>query len=620
MSSPGAAARTRRRPVLLILSLALSAATLAVYHGVLRADFVFDDDQYLLQRTHLRDGLTLENARWAFTTFHASNWHPLAWLSHLLDISLFGMQPAGHHGVNVLLHVFNAVLLLWLLARLTGRLRRSALVAALFALHPLHVESVAWIAERKDVLCAAFFLAGLEAYRRYATKPGAARYLAVALLFSLGLLSKPMAVTFPFVLLLLDWWPLGRLGRARPGGGSQREQAGRLILEKMPLLLLSVGSGLVTVAAQRAGASLIDTRHLGWSARLANAAISYARYLGDTFLPAGLAVFYPLPEAGYPAWQFPAALLLVLGLTAAAAGCARRRPWLATGWFWYLGMLVPVIGLLQVGRQSHADRYTYLPLVGIFLALLWEAGERAGRDALPRWVRPAAATAVLVALALLSARQVGTWRDQRTLFTHARDVTGGNVVTATNLAAAAGREGRLDEAAALYREALRFSPQSFEPTYGLASILVRQGAVAAGIVYYRAAAGMRPRVAEVWFNLGAAAAQAGGHAEAAAAYRRALALETGLVEAHMNLGNVLSDMGESEAALAAYADALRLAPGKPEVLFNRGLVLESLGRRREAARDYREALRRQPGYRAAQLGLVRLGVSQTAGEGAGSPR
>jgi len=597
----------RRSGVFLILCLALTAATLAAYNGVLRADFVFDDDQYLLQRLHLRDGLTLENVRWAFTTFHASNWHPLTWLSHLLDISLFGMAPAGPHGVSLLLHLFNTVLLFRLLERLTGRLWRSALVAALFALHPLHVESVAWIAERKDVLCAAFFLEALDAYRRYAARPGTARYLAVVLLFSLALLSKPMAMTFPFVLLLLDWWPLGRLLRGRPAGGGRRALAGRLILEKLPLMLLSVGSGLIAVAAQNAGASLIDLRHLSWSARLGNAVISYARYLGDTFLPSGLAAFYPFPDAGYPDWQVLGALLMMLGVTATAVRSAPRRPWLAMGWLWYIGMLVPVIGLLQVGRQSHADRYTYLPLIGIFLALLWEAGERAGRSAFPRWVRPAAATAALLALSLLTFRQVGYWRSQRALFTHARAVTGENAVTAANLAADAWREGRLDEAAALYREALRFAPQAFEPTYGLGKVLNRQGAASAGIGYLRAAASMRPRLAEVWFELGAAEAQAGRLAEAAAAYRRAVSLEPGLAEGHMNLGNVLSDMGEPEAALLAYADALRYAPGRPEIYFNRGLVLEGLGRRPQALGDYREALRLLPGYPAARAGLARLG-------------
>ena len=611
-----------------IVSLVLIAATLAAYHGVLRADFVYDDDQYLLNRAHVRAGLTLENLTWAFTTFYASNWHPLTWISHLVDMSLFGTQPAGHHATSLILHLLNTVLLFRLLERLTGALGRSAMVAGLFALHPLHVESVAWVAERKDVLSAAFFLLALDAYRRYAARPGTARYLVVALLFSLGLLSKPMVVTLPFVLLLLDWWPLGRLG------------PGRLLLEKVPLLLLSAASGLVTFAAQRSGQSLLDLEHHTLSARLVNATISYVRYLGDAFLPTGLAVFYPLPGAGYPAWQFAAALLLLLALTATCLRLARRRPWLATGWLWYVGMLFPVIGLIQVGLQSHADRYTYLPLVGVFLALLWESNARAEAWALPRRARAVAVAVVLPALALLTLLQVGHWKDQRTLFTHAREVTGESAVAAINIAAQARREGRLDEAAALYLEALRLSPGFFEATYGLGSILVMQGAVDAGVAHYRAALRVRPGVAEVWlklggaeaqlgrwgeavsaygralalepglaeawFNLGAAEAQLGRREEAVSAYRKALALEPAVVAGHMNLGNVLSDMGRSEEALAAYAEALRLAPERAEVYFNRGLALERVGRRQEAARDYREALRLRPDYPAAREGLTRL--------------
>jgi tetratricopeptide (TPR) repeat protein len=612
------AARPRRPAARTIVSLALIAATLTAYHGVLRADFVYDDDQYLLERAHLLDGLTLKNLGWAFTTFHASNWHPLAWVSHLIDLSLFGTEPAGHHATSLVLHLLNTVLLLRLLVRLTGALGRSAFVAWLFALHPLHVESVAWVAERKDVLSAAFFLLALEAYRRYVGRPGPARYLAVALLFCLGLLSKPMVVTLPFVLLLLDWWPLGRLGPGLPGNGAARGRGGRLLLEKVPLLLLSVASGLVTVAAQRSGRSLIDLEHLSLPARLVNATISYVRYLGETFLPAGLAVSYPLRSTGYPVWQFPAALLLLLTLTATALWSARRHPWLATGWLWYVVMLFPVIGLIQVGLQSHADRYTYLPLVGFLLALLWEAEARAGAWAVPRRTGAAAAAVALLAL-LLTLRQVGHWRDQRALFTHAREVTGENAFAAINIAVQARREGRLDEAIALYREALRVSPGFFEATYGLGNVLVLQGAVDAGIAHYRAALRIRPGVAEVWFNLGAAEAQQGRREEAVAAYRMALSLKPELVDGHMNLGNALSDLGRPQEALSAYAEALRLAPGRSDVYFNRGLALERTGRWQEATRDYREALRLSPDYASARQGLARLAVLGAANKGGGPP-
>jgi len=353
------------RSRVIVLALLLAVGTAAVYLPVRSFDFCgFDDDAYVSENALVRQGLTPRGVAWAFTTFRAANWHPLTWLSHMLDVSLFGMEPGAHHLVNVAFHAANAVLLFLVLRGMTGALWGSAAVAALFALHPLHVESVAWIAQRKDVLSAFFFLLMLSAYLRYARSPSRGRLAAVTALFALGLLAKPMLVTAPFVLLLLDFWPLGRFGGAHPDPGTL--PAGhppavgvrRAVLEKVPLFLLSALSSVVTVVAQSRGGAMVPADALPFGARAANALVACAAYLWKTFWPAGLAVYYPHTKGELPAWKIAGAAALLSALTGIAVREARRRPYLAVGWLWFLGMLVPVIGLVQVGGQAMADRYT----------------------------------------------------------------------------------------------------------------------------------------------------------------------------------------------------------------------------------------------------------------------
>jgi len=583
---------------------ALLLLTAIAYGGALFSSFVFDDVQYLLQNPAVRDGLNPASAAWAFTSRYASNWHPLTWLSHLADISLFGLRPAGHHAVSLLLHLLNTALLLRVLVRLTGAPVRSFLTAALFALHPLHVESVAWVAERKDVLSALFFLLALAAYHRYRRRPGALRFALVAFWYGLGLLAKPMVITLPAVLLLLDWWPLGLLGGRGGEGGAPRW---RLLAEKAALLPLAAGSALITVAAQRQGRALIDLTHHAVPARLENAAISLVRYLGDTVWPSGLAAYYPFPPGGYPAWHAPLAALALVGLSVWVLRERRRAPWLAAGWLWYGVTLTPVIGLLQAGSQTHADRYTYLPLVGIFVAALWEGERRLRQHPLPLAAVATAGAAVILALIPLTARQVSFWKDQRAVFNRALAVTPENWLAHLNLGALDEQDGRLQEAESHYREALRIEPRLFPGNVRLGKLLVRQGRLEAGIAAYGRALLVRPRDVETLIGIGAALARAGRPEEAAEAYRRAIAVTPDLVDGHMNLGNVLSDLGRPDEALAAYAQALRLSPRRVDIHFNRGLALERTGRLEEAGRSYREALRLDPGYRPAREGLARTG-------------
>lgn len=431
-----------------VLALGLAALTFAAYFSVLSNGFVsYDDGKYVTENPHLRAGLSTDTVVWAFTTFRASNWHPLTWLSHAFDVQLYGMNPLGHHLTSLLLHIANVVLLYWLLFRMTTSPWKSAFVAALFAVHPLHVESVAWVAERKDVLSTFFWMLTMLAYVRYAESPSAGCYLPVIILFAIGLLAKPMLVTLPLVLLLLDYWPLRRgpiLGR---------------LTEKIPLLVLAAGSCVVTFVAQRSGGSVADLGRFTLAERIGNALVSYVTYIGKAFWPSKLACFYPHPGSGLPAWQPILAAVGLIGFTGIVIKLSVRRPYLLTGWLWYLVALVPVIGFVQVGFQAMADRYTYIPLIGIFVMIAWGIPESMGaceyegvsaRKRPPARSRPlrhsqtrtpthshtllaATAALVLAVLAWRTSVEVRYWHDEVTLFERALAVTHGNYVAHNNL-------------------------------------------------------------------------------------------------------------------------------------------------------------------------------------------
>lgn len=434
---------------------------IAAYGRARWLGFVFDDQQYILINRQVQNGLTLKGIAWAFTSFYAANWHPLTWISHMLDTSLFGHGPAGPHLVNVLLHAVNTVLLFHVLKRMTGALWRSAFVAALFGLHPLHVESVAWISERKDVLSTLFWMLTMLAYVRYVERPSVGRYFLVAAAMAVGLMAKPMLVTLPFALLLLDFWPLGR---------SVRGAGWKLVVEKLPLFALSAASSVVTYFAQKTGAAMTEFEYLPFGARLANAVVSYVSYLWKTLFPRGLVVPYPYPLGGLPAWQVALASLALLALTILVIRSARVRPYLVTGWLWYLGTLVPVIGLVQVGAQAMADRYTYVPLIGVFIVAAWGIPDAVGRTSDTRRMRALAwaAAAVLALLAVLTWRQVGFWRNNVTLFERTLAFTGENRVAEDNLLPGYRDEGQYRAAIELGESIVRRRPDDLAARYNLA--------------------------------------------------------------------------------------------------------------------------------------------------------
>jgi tetratricopeptide (TPR) repeat protein len=556
-------------------ALALAVLVVAVFAGVLRNGFVWDDRQYILDNARVAGGLSAGAVRWALTATDAGNWHPLTWLSHLLDVTFFGLDPRGPHLVNVLLHLGNTLALATLLLRLTGARRPSLLVAALFAVHPLHVESVAWIAERKDVLSTLFGLLAALAYCRFANRPGVARYAAVALLLAASLAAKQMLVTLPCALLLLDWWPLGRL---RAGGWR------RAIAEKIPLLAVCAIFSFLALQAQAGARSEYPL-----PARFSNAAVSYLGYLGNTVAPADLAAFYPHPVQALPAGKTAAAALALAAVTAAAVAARRRVPWLATGWLWFLGTLVPVIGIVQVGEQALADRYTYIPMVGLLVAAVWSASGvlRGMRLAFPA----AAAAAVTVAFSAASAAQVGRWRDDLTLFTHAAAVTRGNWAAQFQLGSEFQRLGRLPEAIAHYREALRDRPGFSEALDNLGLALAATGDAAGAEASYRAAIRADPRNAEAYNNLGGLLMAAGRDVEARTSFLQALQVKPEAPEPRLNLGLALLRQGRAAEAEAALAAVVRACPTWRSARAALGDALAAQGRSAEAAVQFREAAR-----------------------------
>ncbi len=546
-------------------ALLLAGATLAAFSPVLSAGFViYDDERYVVRNPNVHGGLTWESLRWALTSGYASNWHPLTWLSHQLDWRLYGAAAWGHHLTSLLLHVANVLLLFVLLDRATGETGRSAFAAGLFALHPLHVESVAWVAERKDVLSTLLWLLATAAYVRWTRKGGSARYLLVGALFAAGLAAKPMLVTFPLALLVLDYWPLARW---RPEAGWRC--AGKLVAEKAPLLALSAASAAVTLGVQAAGTAVGSTQEFPLAIRLGNALVAYAAYLGKTVRPVGLAVFYPHPGATLPFLEPVAAAVLLVAVTLLAVRLRRSSPYLLAGWLWYLLTLVPVIGLVQVGEQAMADRYTYVPLAGIFVAAAWgipdlaraglvRRGGRQGADDAPlRWALPAAGAAALLALALLTRAQAATWKSSVTLFEHAVAVTEGNYLAHLDLGTALSREGRRSEA----------------------------------LAHYEAAARIRPDDAQLQYNLGVTLAASGRDREAQERYERALALRPEYPEAHNNLGILLARQGRIEDAVRHCTEAVRLRPDFAEARFNLAVALHMAGRDAEAREQVEAALR-----------------------------
>ncbi len=518
----------------------LFAATVILYSPALKNGFVnYDDPAYVLANAHVLHGLSWDSVKWAITATSEANWHPLTWISHMADVQLFGLTPRGHHAISLLLHAFNGILLFFLLRKATGATLRSAAVAALFAVHPLNVESVAWIAERKTLLSMLFLLLAFLAYDGYARKRSAARYLLVAVLFALGLAAKPMIVTLPILFLLWDYWPLRRTSVDQQS--AEHNSLVGLVAEKIPLLALSVFSSWITLDAQRSGGALGSHFLLPWRFRLENAVYSYIAYLGKGMWPSDLAVFYPHPEGSLAVWKVLLAGLLLIAISLLVWLERRRRPYLFVGWFWYLIAMAPMIGIVQVGRQAMADRYAYLPFVGLFIIVAWGGAELFERFQFSPVIRVSIVSAVLVALASVTWLQISYWRNSITLFSHAIHVTKGNGVAEDNLGTALMQMGRPDLARPHFELAAEYMPDLPTPHY----------------------------------NLGVLDQQQGKLQRAKAEYELALRYSsdaTEIAQSRSNLGFLLLDGNDLQAAVQQFSAALALVPGKPNSLLGRGMA------------------------------------------------
>jgi tetratricopeptide (TPR) repeat protein len=566
-------------PVLLCSVLAVVVA--AVFLPALRNDFVnYDDQVYVTRNRHVQGGLTWEGVRWAFATGEGGNWNPVTWISHMNDCQWFGLKPWGHHLTSVLLHIFNTLLLFLALQRMTRANWRSFFVAALFGVHPLHVESVAWAAERKDVLSAFFWMVTLVAYVAYVEKGSLIFYVIALISFMLGLMSKPMVVTLPFVLLLLDWWPLGRRGA-------------RVVWEKAPFILLAAASSVATYVVQRRAGAMERMAGLPFVERIQNALVSYCRYLGKFFFPVDLAVFYPHP-GHWPAGDVVLAGLVVLAVTVLVI-VARRQRYLAVGWLWFLGTLIPVIGLVQVGEQSMADRYTYIPLVGVLIAVTWGISELTRNRPNRAAGLPAASAAVIIACGALSREQVRCWRNSETLFRHAIAATTNNHVAYLHLGDYLVAAGRSDEAVEIYRRSIQSKPSFMQAHNNLGAALIFLGRPVEAIPEFEEAVRLQPDYAGSYNGLGVALEGAGRYDEAIRNYEQALALEPDYFEARSNLGNALARRGRFDEAISQLEPVVKMRPDSAEAHCNLATALAGKGRLAEAIAEYREALRLRPG-------------------------
>jgi tetratricopeptide (TPR) repeat protein len=546
----------------------LAGLTWLVFGQTLWHDFInYDDPRYVYENTKITGGLSISGIAWAFTHIHSMNWHPLTTISHMLDCQLYGLNAGWHHFTNVLLHTLAAILLFLALQQMTNAVWRSAFVAAVFAIHPLRVESVAWVAERKDVLSGVCFMLTLLAYVYYTRGPSLSRYMAVALVFVLGLMSKPMLVTLPLVLLVLDYWPLSRIGGHRPGTGRQLLIP---VLEKVPLIALSAVSSIITFLVQKGAVG--RTEELPILERMNNAVVSYVLYLRQMLWPVDLAVFYPHPENRLPLSEIAFCLLLLVCITCVAIALRKKRPYLITGWLWYLGMLVPVIGLVQVGWQGRADRYTYLPQIGLYIATTWAVTDLTSLWRRQRTILSVAAILVIGALSLCAWVQTSYWRESERLFRHALAVTTNNDVAENNLGIVFLGQGKVDEAISLLQSAVDLRPDNSPAHENLAKALLQKGRVADALVHYRKLLELQPDNMEIHNIVGTVLVQQGRIAEGAEEWQKVLAVEPDNGNAMSNLAWVFATSPEQSVrdgprAVQLAEQAVRISGGRIPILF-----------------------------------------------------
>ena len=578
---------------LLGIYLLLAGITFVVYEPVMHHQFVnFDDDSYVTENQYVKAGLTCQSIFWAFTAPRVAFWHPLTMLSHMLDCELFDLKPAGHHLTNLLLHIANALLLFYVLKDMTGAVWKSWLVAALFALHPLHVESVAWVAERKDVLSTLFWMLTMIGYVRYVRRPTAVRYSATLLLFLLGLMAKPMLITLPFVLLLLDYWPLNRL--------QNKKDIYRLALEKTPFFVLSAIFSVVAFWAQHGEKELM----LRWPVRIriANAFISYAVYIEKMFWPAGLAAFYPHPGDKLTMWGAAIALIFLAGVSILVIYLSRRK-YLLVGWLWYLGTLVPVIGFVQVGVFAMADRFTYISLTGLFIIIVWGADELLTGWRWRKITLGVSAPAVLLALSICTGFQLRYWQNSITLFEHLLKVTSNNYLAYSNLGVAYSQLGRYQQALENCEQAIRIKPDVAKIHRNLGAVYGNLGRYQEEIEACRKAIKISPDYVDAYVDLGAAHSSLGRYQEAIDDYKQAIKIKPDVVEAYYNLGIVYDKLGRYQEAIEAFEQAIRIKPDYVKAYDSIGVAYIELGRYSEAVETLKQTVKIKPDYAEAHCNL-----------------
>ncbi len=589
----------------IIVIIMLVAIVLAVYWPIQSHPFInYDEEVYITENAHVRGGLTGQGIWWAFTNSEAGFWHPLTWLSHMLDYELYHMNAGGHHWTSVLLHVGCVILLFLFLIESTGSIWQSGLVAALFALHPLHVESVAWAAERKDVLSSFFWMLTMCVYVYYTRLPGLRRYCLVLVAFILGLLSKPMLVTLPFVMLLLDYWPLRRLNPS-PLNDQRREENTslyKLIIEKIPLLILAVIATVVTFIAEKKIGAIPGLDTFPLSVRLDNALVSYVVYMVKMFWPANLAVFYPY-ELVRPFWQAIVAGGCLFVISIFVLKKTHQYPYLGVGWLWYLGTLVPVIGLIQVGYHGMADRYTYIPLTGLFVMICWGGADLAKRWRISSTIMAGLAIVILVALTAVSMMQLQYWKDSETLFLHATRVTQNNYIAHNNLAAALGEKDDLGGAVYHLQEAIRIRPYYVDAHENLGVAYIRLKKLEEAVLALRHALRLEPGRATSHYYLGLALCLQGKKDLAVAEFQKAIRNKPGYVSAMIHLGNIYLEMGNMDASIREYQSALHLKRDNWELHNNLGVALANRGDVELAIAHFEEAFRLNPELSVAQRNI-----------------
>ncbi|MEE9370392.1 MAG: tetratricopeptide repeat protein [Sedimentisphaerales bacterium] len=576
--------QTPNKLYILLIYLGLALATFIVFEPVRKNEFInYDDDEYITENPQVISGLTRKSIVWAFTTSHANNWHPLTWLSHILDCHFFRLDPSWHHLTSLFFHIVNTLLLFYIFKRMTAAIWPGAFIALAFALHPLHVESVAWVAERKDLLCSLFWMLTIIAYIRYAERPTITKYLLVILFLFLGLMAKPMLVTLPFVLLLLDYWPLRRLKwkrqvidqtslEAESFNNQRGKYAWKLLAEKLPLLILVAASCVITLIVQQSAGAMKTLEKYPVNMRVSNAVVSYLGYLIKMFYPTRLALLYPLRPYNIPKWQPWAFLLILIIISAAVIYSVRHRRYLLVGWLWYLGTLVPVIGVVQVGSQAMADRYTYLPSIGIFIIVAYSAAELKNKLLFRKIVLPVSAALVIAALMICTRLQLRHWKNNLTLYEHTLAITEKNFIILYNYGHALSKSKRPDEAVVQFKRALRIKPD--EP--------------------------------DVYNNLGAALKEMGKINQAIDNWKKALALDPSHPDAHFNLGLVLGRQESHDQAIYHFQKALQAKPNWPEAYYELGGVYFRQGRLDLAALQCIDALRLKPDYLIAQVTLAHI--------------